>query len=284
MFSKAKILILSIILISSIQSVNAQWDNEWTSPQIQTGVISGWLNFQEAGSDWQTRLYTIDSLTFQIMQEGYSFTPQYIYTFTASERLAGNQIFSLSVDLTGDNITEFYVLGFEGAGSPYRQTFKIIDITTGSVLFERNDPAYSYSVPSIWDVDNDGILEAVFSRFDYPSLSNYTLEAYSTGVATSVKGNAPIMKFELEQNYPNPFNPTTTIEYNLNSSENVQLNIFDIKGERIKTLVNDFQPAGNYKVQWNGTNSRGSKLSSGVYFYSIKTGGSVSTKKMILLK
>jgi len=284
MLSKTKYFILSILLVSSIPSVNAQWDNEWTSPQIETGVISGWLNFQKTGNDWQTRLYTVDSLTFQIMQAGYSFTPQYIYTFTTSERSAGNQIFSLSVDLTGDNITEFYVLGFEGTGTPNRQSFKIIDITTNTVLFERNDAAYSYSFPSIWDVDNDGILEAVFSRFDYPSLSNYTLEAYNTGVTTSIGGKTPMMRFELEQNYPNPFNPATTIEYNLNSSENVQLNIYDIKGERIKTLVNDFQPAGNYKVQWDGTNSQGSKLSSGVYFYSIKTGSNVSTKKMILLK
>lgn len=284
MLVKTKLQIISLLLITAFSTANAQWDNEWTSPQIETGIVSGWLNFEKSGNDWSTRLYVVDTISFKIMQTGYSFTPQYTYTFTPSERLAGYQIFSLSVDLTGDNITEFYVLGYDGTASPYRQSFKIIDITTNTVLFERNNAAYSYSVPSIWDVDNDGILEAVFSRYDYPSLTNYTLEAYNTGVPTSVGSEVPVIRFELEQNYPNPFNPATTIEYNLNSSENVQLNIYDIKGERIKTLVNDFQSAGNYKVQWDGTNSQGSKLSSGVYFYSIKTGSNVSTKKMILLR
>lgn len=266
------------------EGTNAQWTNEWTSPQIQTGVISGWLNFEKSGSDWNTRLYALDTLAFTIMQDGYSFIPQYIYTFTAAERLAGYQIYSLGVDLTGDNITEFYVLGYEGSSSSYRQSFKILDITTNNIIFEKNDAAYSYSAPSIWDVDNDGILEAVFSKYNYPSFTNYILESYNTGIATSISGEAPIMRFELEQNYPNPFNPTTTIEYNLNTSDNVKLEIFDIKGERIKTLVNGFQTPGNYSVQWDGTNNSGSKLSSGVYFYTIQTGRNVSTKKMILLK
>ena len=262
----------------------AQWNNEWSSPQIESGVISGWLNFQQSGNDWQARIYVIDSLAFSIMQAGYTLTPQYIYSFSSQEKLAGNQIYSLGVDLNGDNITEFYVLGYEGTGSPYRQSFKIIDIINNNILFERNDPNFSYSFPSIWDVDNDGILEAVFSKYDYPSLTAYSLESVNTGVTSSAPGEAPFMRFELEQNYPNPFNPSTTIEYTLNSSDNVQLQIYDIKGEMIKTLVNDFQNSGNYKVIWNGTNSRGERLTSGVYFYSIKSGNTLSTKKMILLK
>ena len=284
MFDKAKLFILSTMLFASMQSVNAQWDNEWSSPQIEAGVVSGWLNFQQNGDEWDTRLYTIDSLAFHIMQEGYSFTPQYVYPFTSKEITAGNLIFSLNVDLTGDNITEFYVLGYNGLGPPYRQSFKILDITNNNVLLEKDDANFSYTFPSISDVDNDGVLEAVFSKYDYPALAVYSLESYNTGVTTSISGEAPFMRFELEQNYPNPFNPSTTIEYELNSSNNVRLQIFDIKGELIKTLVNDFQDAGNYKVIWNGTNSRGEKLTSGVYFYSIKTKDNISTKKMILLK
>ena len=284
MFYKTHFLFTCIILFSSIQIVNAQWDNDWTSPQIEAGVASGWLNFQNNGSEWDARLYIIDSTAIYIMQNGYSFTPQYSYTFTSSEKLAGNQIYSLNVDLTGDNITEFYVLAYHGTGSPFRQSFNILDITTNNILLEKDDANFSYSYPSIWDVDNDGILEAVFSKYDFPSLTAYTLESINTGVTTSLDGGAPFMRFELEQNYPNPFNPSTTIEYELNSSDNVTLQIFDIKGELIKTLVNDFQVSGNHKAVWNGTNSRGEKLSSGVYFYSIKTKDNIGTKKMILLK
>ena len=284
MFDKAKLFILSTMLFASMQSVNAQWDNEWSSPQIEAGVVSGWLNFQQNGDEWDTRLYTIDSLAFHIMQEGYSFTPQYVYPFTSKEITAGNLIFSLNVDLTGDNITEFYVLGYNGSGPPYRQSFKILDITNNNVLLEKDDANFSYTFPSISDVDNDGVLEAVFSKYDYPALAVYSLESYNTGVTTSISGEAPFMRFELGQNYPNPFNPSTTIKYELNSSGSVRLQIFDIKGELIKTLVNDFQNSGNYEVVWNGTNSRGEKLTSGVYFYSIKTKDNISTKKMILLK
>lgn len=284
MLGKIKILILTVVLFVSIQTVNAQWTNEWTSSPIEAGVVSGWLNFQQIGNDWNARLYSIDSLTFQIMQDGYSGTPQYVYTFTPSERLAGNQVYSLDVDLTGDNITEFYVLGYDGGSTPFRQSFKIFDITTNTILLEKNSPNFSYTFPSIFDVDNDGILEAVFSKYDYPSLTNYSLESYNTGVTTSVAGEAPFMRFDLEQNYPNPFNPSTTIKYELNSIGNVRLQIFDIKGELIKTLVNDFQNSGSYEVVWNGTNNRGEKLSSGVYFYSVRIGENISTKKMILLK
>ena len=114
----------------------AQWNNEWSSPQIESGVISGWLNFQQSGNDWQARIYVIDSLAFSIMQAGYTLTPQYIYSFSSQEKLAGNQIYSLGVDLNGDNITEFYVLGYEGTGSPYRQSFKIIDIINNNILIQ----------------------------------------------------------------------------------------------------------------------------------------------------
>jgi hypothetical protein len=98
-----------------------------------------------------------------------------------------------------------------------------------------------------------------------------------------VKTNLP-MNFELSQNYPNPFNPTTIIEYsipaNLKSKmPNVQLTIYDVLGREIKTLVNQSQKPGNYKIDFDGSN-----LSSGIYYYQLKCGSFMQTKKMILLK
>ncbi|MBK7103724.1 MAG: T9SS type A sorting domain-containing protein [Ignavibacteriae bacterium] len=91
-------------------------------------------------------------------------------------------------------------------------------------------------------------------------------------------------KFYLSQNYPNPFNPNTTIEYSIPSNlnfetSNVQLIIYDILGREIKYLVNQFQKPGNYKIQFDGTN-----LTSGVYFYVLKSGEFMETKKLIILK
>jgi len=83
----------------------------------------------------------------------------------------------------------------------------------------------------------------------------------------------------LKQNYPNPFNPTTTIEYSIPEQTNVTLRIFDILGREVITLVNAEKPAGNYKVEFNG-----SSLPSGIYFYRMGAGSYFETKKFILLR
>jgi len=91
-------------------------------------------------------------------------------------------------------------------------------------------------------------------------------------------------KFAVEQNYPNPFNPTTTIRYSLPTDGFVTVRIFDILGRNINTLLNRELKAGNYSAQWNGDNYSGAKVSSGTYFYQVKTGSNVITKKMVLIK
>jgi hypothetical protein len=103
-----------------------------------------------------------------------------------------------------------------------------------------------------------------------------------TSVVTGVKGNNFSVKtFSLDQNYPNPFNPSTTIRYQISKSSIVTLKIYDVLGREVTTLVNEKQQAGKYSVQLSAT---GHRLSSGVYFYQLKAGSFISTKKMILLK
>ena len=86
-------------------------------------------------------------------------------------------------------------------------------------------------------------------------------------------------------NFPNPFNPTTTIKYDLNKSAFVQIEIYNIKGQKINSLVNQFQDAGHKSIVWNGTNSQNNKISSGFYFYRLVLNGKAhSMKKCIILK
>jgi hypothetical protein len=85
--------------------------------------------------------------------------------------------------------------------------------------------------------------------------------------------------FNLSQNYPNPFNPVTSIKYELPSESNVQLVIYNLLGEKAAELVNKFQKAGRYEVEWNAEN-----FSSGVYIYQIRTARFSSSKKLILIK
>ena len=91
--------------------------------------------------------------------------------------------------------------------------------------------------------------------------------------------NDLISAFNVYQNYPNPFNSSTTISYQLPVSSNVILKAYDILGNEIETLVNEEKPAGTYEIKWSAAN-----LPSGVYFYQLKAGDFVSSKKMILLK
>jgi hypothetical protein len=88
----------------------------------------------------------------------------------------------------------------------------------------------------------------------------------------------------LAQNYPNPFNPTTTIAYNMVEEGNVSIEVFNIKGQKVKTLLNEHMTVGDYTLVWEGTNDNNQKVSSGIYFYKMKSGNYSSTKKMILMK
>ena len=90
--------------------------------------------------------------------------------------------------------------------------------------------------------------------------------------------------FELHQNYPNPFNPTTSINYDLPANEFVSINVFDLMGREVKTLVNKNQVAGFRSVQWNATNNLGQPVSAGMYIYTIQAGEFRHTRKMVLLK
>ncbi len=90
--------------------------------------------------------------------------------------------------------------------------------------------------------------------------------------------------FTLAQNYPNPFNPVTEIMYNLSSACHVRLEVYNVLGQRVATLVNEHQAAGGKVVDWNGKDTVGNTVASGVYFYKIQAGSFVEMKKMILLR
>ena len=100
-------------------------------------------------------------------------------------------------------------------------------------------------------------------------------------------GNGLPNGYELKQNYPNPFNPSTTISFTIPKQEVVALKVYDILGRLVTTLVNEEKSAGTYKVEFT-TNHRppttNLQLSSGVYFYQLKAGILMQTKKMMLLK
>ena len=99
-----------------------------------------------------------------------------------------------------------------------------------------------------------------------------------TELSVDEEGIAP-KTFTLEQNYPNPFNPTTTIQFSLNTASPVKLTVFDILGQEVATLVNEYKSVGSHKVQW-----RANTMPSGVYYYRLEADGFSKTHKMVLMK
>ena len=104
-----------------------------------------------------------------------------------------------------------------------------------------------------------------------------------------IESDIIVNAFKLEQNYPNPFNPSTRIQYQLSSSSHVSLKIYDVLGNEVATLVDEYKPSGSYEVEFNTTSgisnlASGIEYASGVYFYQLKAGNYNATKKMLFLR
>ena len=113
----------------------------------------------------------------------------------------------------------------------------------------------------------------------YNSLWTKTdLDCTPIGIKLSHISTVPMI-YKMYQNYPNPFNPTTTIKFDIPKTSNVKIEIFDLLGRRVESLVNRDETAGTYVATWNATN-----FASGIYFYRITAGDFVATKKMLLIK
>jgi hypothetical protein len=90
--------------------------------------------------------------------------------------------------------------------------------------------------------------------------------------------------FDLFQNFPNPFNPQTCIAYNLSGNSQVKVTICNIAGQKVKTLVDEFQTAGRKLIHWDGTDESGREVASGIYFCTLKAGEFIITIKIVLLR
>lgn len=140
---------------------------------------------------------------------------------------------------------------------------------------------------TIWIAESNWIVQDIIPG-QYIDLTLLGIEPFTlpgrrmtlTDQITSIKHDEQLINsYMLGQNYPNPFNPSTTIGYYLPEGTNVELKLYDVLGNEIGTLVNEFKSAGTYKIEFNAE-----QLSSGVYFYKIETNNFSQTKKMILLR
>lgn len=150
-----------------------------------------------------------------------------------------------------------------------------------------SEPKYNFNVPwkgIYWRV------KAVSNKIESPWSETFFCGDLSIPNVTSVEeaGVKLPAKFSLVQNFPNPFNPTTTISFTIPKMskplERVRLEIFNISGQKVATLLNEEKPPGFYQVQWYGTDDTGNTVGSGVYIYSVIMGDFKTSRKMIFLK
>lgn len=133
----------------------------------------------------------------------------------------------------------------------------------------------------VYALTNDGTADVQIQVGTFLNpMDRITLDFIATTIPTSLETeNTLVTDYYLAQNYPNPFNPSTKINFGLKKSTNVEINVYNILGNKVATLVNEFKPAGNHSVLFNAKN-----LSSGIYFYKIVTNEFVQTRKMLMLK
>ncbi len=126
-------------------------------------------------------------------------------------------------------------------------------------------------------LDQDGVLQYSGESADIGAI---TRKIDALLLSPIEKPERSVQHFELFENYPNPFNPSTAISYQLSAVSDVQLSVFNVLGQKVRTLVNERQAAGNHSVIFNA-----SGLASGVYVYKLSTeNGLIQTRRMILMR
>jgi hypothetical protein len=143
-------------------------------------------------------------------------------------------------------------------------------------------PSNPFNITSIGFTNTSGERLTVWSKFAQPlQLPVLLIGSFWPHLPSAVEDESgeALNSYQLFQNYPNPFNPATNIKFRIPEFGFASLKVYDLLGNEVATLVDEYKPAGNYEIEFDA-----SKLSSGIYFYKLRAGNFIQTKKMILLK
>ena len=220
--------------------------------------------------DFSCELLGFDSYTEEdvLIEDGITVTMdvtlqnQYVPPTDLDCSVAGSNVLILwSAPETAANVTNYKI---------YRNAEVLYTVNGSTTLkIDINVPSgtYTYNISAIY-----------YDVYESELTDDFVLEFVDAGVVLPANGTA------LNNNVPNPFNPTTAISFSLENAGQVTLEIFNVKGEKVRTLVNEHFEATSHSVVWNGKDDLGKTSASGVYFYKMRTGSFTSTKKMVLMK
>jgi hypothetical protein len=261
------------------------WYNMYTNPpEPQT---KKWLVRNEQDGFWQYGLLNdADTLLLQNLFLKFPSSigdswPVFAYVTTDTSINVGDTLLMECADNNSEYITpigtfQCYVYHYDWVFSKTSTASFISQLGfTKSIYNNEYTEADSFKFTSYY-ATNIGLVGQEYSLG--PLKTNSHLISYDlVSDVQAIKNGS--MDFQLYQNYPNPFNPSTIISYSLSNASNVTIKVFDILGNEVATLVNEFKPAGNYELEFNA-----SRLTSGLYFYRIISGNYSNTKKMLILK
>ncbi len=141
--------------------------------------------------------------------------------------------------------------------------------------------SYAWTVPEVLTEQARIRIGMDNADLDYmDSSDNFAIQQESS---VGMETDAP-QHFVLYPNYPNPFNPATMISYRLSSPEDITLQIYNVSGDRVRSLVHEQQSVGVHHIQWDGHDDRGTPMPSGIYVYRVRAGHLIETRRMLLLR
>jgi hypothetical protein len=163
---------------------------------------------------------------------------------------------------------------------------------TGEVVYYENNGDLTFTKRTIETLSSNGqtICVADLDGDTRPDIATITTFPHkvvvynSLGTGTGVEDAIPSARLRLDQNYPNPFNPSTTISYSLPEETFTSLDVFSVRGERVRTLVAGRRSGGTHRARWDGRDDRGHRVATGLYLYRLRAGGAERVRKMILIK
>ena len=278
-----------IIMIASMYSLAfSQYQLEWQSPDglnfgelLDFGTAFPLTTIADFNEDGIQELIVVDEGD----DDGDSLGNMYVYDMITYDLLYQNQIINDAyffgfANITDEPTKEFIIVsGMYPPGDygsqPYLPNpivYVFNTVTNESTIIANVEGGMFLS---IWTC---GCGDEIKDKVVFTVGDHIEVWGDGSGLSAISSTNLPAL-FKLNQNYPNPFNPITTIEYEMPKNGNVNVSIYNIKGELVEKLVDGYNTTGKYSIQWNPKN-----ISSGQYFYQISVDDFVQTKKMVLLK
>ena len=281
--------------------------NEFTKPITFIWVAGGATNSNLSVSERNLIIQKLESgnkliLAGRNIAEFSDTSDELLTKYIGAKFVTNNSAFSAR-GFTGDYIGDGLSLSMAGTGkdqleiskSAYGNTFKIYHYGTGTADTVKIGAVRSEHPIKKWKTVFYGIgLELITDAKCDTLLIRSIRYCADTNFVTKVEDVFSLstlpLKYNLHQNYPNPFNPVSIIQFDLPARSFVEISIYDISGKLVKRLIADQKDAGYHRVEWNGTDSNGKRVSSGIYFYqmkakNLKTGSEfIETKKMVLMK